>query len=90
MHLTSVHSDIVGKGPATNDSTEYPCTFCRKLFVNASLRLRHIRFMHLTVEYSQSIEAASKTPEEVTELLEDHIAELEKDSGNLVRLHPIP
>ena len=89
MHLTSVHADIVGKAPASNDTIEYPCIFCRKLFLKASLRLRHIRFMHLT-QYSQSVEATEKTPEEVTELLVDHIAELERDTGNLIRLHPIP
>ena len=46
----------------------------------------HCRFAHLV----ESVDVGNLEAEEVQQRLSDHIVELERETGNCVRLHSIP
>ena len=46
----------------------------------------HCRFAHLV----ESVDVGNLEPDEVQQRLSDHIVELERETGNCVKLHSIP
>ncbi len=42
------------------------------------------------MHWTESVDAGELDEEQLAEKLKDHIAELEKETGNIVKLHSIP
>ena len=85
LHLVEEHAETVG-GTSLDDGLPQACAFCGMKFKKASLRLRHTRYMHLT----DTIDIRDTSDKEVVEVVGDHIAELDAESGNIIKLHSIP